>query len=178
MRGRPGALCRTSFPLCYRFCSATQLAPGHGAKTVARRFAKTLPSTVLVDDTPSIAARVAVFDVRSASRQLRARARRCSSRAASRCASPICRRGFATSATAWRSHGIGRGDRVASVLPHGPETAVCFLGVASCAIHVPLNPEYSEAEFTQYLTQLRSCAHRPRGGCGCASAPLQRWEFR
>ena len=32
------------------------------------------------------------------------------------------------------AQGIGRGDRVASALPRGSETAVCFLGVASCAI--------------------------------------------
>jgi len=56
------------------------------------------------------------------------------------------------------SHGIGRGDRVASVLPRGADTAVCFLGVASCAIHVPLNPAYSEAEFTRYLAKLRPAA--------------------
>lgn len=53
------------------------------------------------------------------------------------------------------SHGIGPGDRVASVLPRGPETALCFLGVASCAIHVPLNPDYTGAEFTKYLSRLR-----------------------
>ena len=52
-------------------------------------------------------------------------------------------------------HGIGRGDRVASVLPRGPETAVCFLGVASCAIHVPLNPDYTGAEFAKYFSRLR-----------------------
>lgn len=52
------------------------------------------------------------------------------------------------------SFGIGQGDRVVAVLPHGPEAAVCFLGVASSAIYVPLNPEYSEAEYTRYLTQL------------------------
>ncbi len=52
-------------------------------------------------------------------------------------------------------YGIGPGDRVASVLPRGPETAVCFLGVASAATYVPLNPEYSEAELTRYLTQVR-----------------------
>jgi acyl-CoA synthetase (AMP-forming)/AMP-acid ligase II/thioesterase domain-containing protein/acyl carrier protein len=53
------------------------------------------------------------------------------------------------------AHGIGPGDRVASVLPRGPETAVCFLGVASSSIYVPLNPDYSEAEFTRYLAHLR-----------------------
>ena len=55
-------------------------------------------------------------------------------------------------------HGIGRGHRVASVLPHSPETAVCFLGVACCAIHVPLNPEYTESEFTRYLAKLGPAA--------------------
>jgi len=55
-------------------------------------------------------------------------------------------------------HGIGRGDRVASALPRGADTAVCFLGVASCAIHVPLNPAYSEAEFARYLAKLRPVA--------------------
>src|SRR5215210_4371284 len=52
-------------------------------------------------------------------------------------------------------HGIGRGDRVASALPRGPETAVCYLGVASCAIYVPLNPDYTEPEFSAYLGKLR-----------------------
>ena len=33
--------------------------------------------------------------------------------------------------------GIGRGDRVVSVLPRGPETALCYLGVASCATTRP-----------------------------------------
>ena len=56
------------------------------------------------------------------------------------------------------SHGIGRGDRVASALPRGADTAVCFLGIASCAIHVPLNPAYSDAEFTRYLAKLRPAA--------------------
>jgi acyl-CoA synthetase (AMP-forming)/AMP-acid ligase II len=54
--------------------------------------------------------------------------------------------------------GISRGDRVASALPRGADTAVCFLGVASCAIHVPLNPAYSEAEFARYLAKLRPVA--------------------
>ena len=44
------------------------------------------------------------------------------------------------------SFGIGRGDRVVSVLPRGPEAAVCYLGVAACATYVPLNPDFSAAE--------------------------------
>src|SRR5205085_5770533 len=51
-------------------------------------------------------------------------------------------------------HRVGPGDRVASALPGGPETAVCYLGVASCAIYVPLNPDYTEPEFTAYLAKL------------------------
>ena len=45
--------------------------------------------------------------------------------------------------------GIERGDRVAMVLPRGPETAVCSVAVAACATCVPLNPDYTEAELEQ-----------------------------
>ncbi|MGH7579632.1 MAG: AMP-binding protein, partial [Gemmatimonadales bacterium] len=38
--------------------------------------------------------------------------------------------------------GMGRNDRVAIVLPNGPEMAVAFLAVASCATAAPLNPTY------------------------------------
>lgn len=51
--------------------------------------------------------------------------------------------------------GIARHDRVAAVLPHGPDTAVCYLGVASCASYMPLNPDYTEHEFDQYLRRLK-----------------------
>jgi acyl-CoA synthetase (AMP-forming)/AMP-acid ligase II/thioesterase domain-containing protein len=61
--------------------------------------------------------------------------------------------------------GIGRGDRVVSVLPKSPELAICYLGVAACAIYVPLNPDYTEAEFAAYLTKLRPKAViLPEGG--------------
>ena len=54
--------------------------------------------------------------------------------------------------------GIGCGDRVVSVLRRGPETAVCYLGVAACATYVPLNPDASETEFTRDFTRLRPAA--------------------
>ena len=38
--------------------------------------------------------------------------------------------------------GIGRGDRVAIVLPNGPEMATAFLAVACGATTAPLNPAY------------------------------------
>ena len=40
--------------------------------------------------------------------------------------------------------GISRGDRVAVVLPNGPEMAVCFLAVAIGASCAPLNPLYRD----------------------------------
>src|SRR5262245_41698979 len=47
--------------------------------------------------------------------------------------------------------GVGRGDRVASVLPNGPEMAVASLAVAASATCIPLNPAYSAREFGLYL---------------------------
>ncbi len=50
--------------------------------------------------------------------------------------------------------GIGRGDRVAIVLPNGPEMATAFLGVAAAATAAPLNPGYRTDEFAFYLSDL------------------------
>lgn len=54
--------------------------------------------------------------------------------------------------------GIGRGDRVAIVLPQGPELAVTFLAVACGATAAPLTPAYLEKEFTFYLEDLQARA--------------------
>jgi oxalate---CoA ligase len=54
--------------------------------------------------------------------------------------------------------GIGRGDRVAIVLPNGPEAATVFLTVASAATAAPLNPGYRRAEFDFYLSDLNAKA--------------------
>ncbi len=56
------------------------------------------------------------------------------------------------------SGGIGRGDRVAVVLPNGPEMAVAFLGVTACATCAPLNPAYRKDEFEFYLKDLHAKA--------------------
>lgn len=53
-----------------------------------------------------------------------------------------------------RSAGVGRNDRVAIVLPNGPEMAITFLAAASCATAAPLNPKYREDEFRFYLDDL------------------------
>jgi acyl-CoA synthetase (AMP-forming)/AMP-acid ligase II len=50
--------------------------------------------------------------------------------------------------------GIGRGDRVAIVLPNGPEMAACFIAVAASATTAPLNPAYRAEEFDFYLSDL------------------------
>jgi len=57
-----------------------------------------------------------------------------------------------------RAAGVGRGDRVAVVLPNGPEMALTFLGVAACATAAPLNPAYREDEFRFYLDDLHARA--------------------
>ncbi len=53
-----------------------------------------------------------------------------------------------------RAAGIGPGDRVAIVLPNGPEAALTFLAVACCATAAPLNPAYREDDFRFYLDDL------------------------
>ena len=49
---------------------------------------------------------------------------------------------------------IVQGDRVAIVLPNGPEMASAFLAVASAVSAAPLNPAYKEAEYDFYLSDL------------------------
>jgi acyl-CoA synthetase (AMP-forming)/AMP-acid ligase II len=54
--------------------------------------------------------------------------------------------------------GIGRNDRVAIVLPNGPEMACCFLACASAVASGPLNPAYRAEEFEFYLADLQAKA--------------------
>ncbi|MEX0758071.1 MAG: acyl--CoA ligase, partial [Tistlia sp.] len=56
--------------------------------------------------------------------------------------------------SALAARGIAAGDRVAIVLPNGPEMAAAFLGVASHASAAPLNPAYRAEEFAFYLDDL------------------------
>lgn len=60
---------------------------------------------------------------------------------------------------AWlEGQGLVRGDRVAIVLPNGPEMASCFLACASGVASAPLNPAYRADEFEFYLSDLRAKA--------------------
>lgn len=54
--------------------------------------------------------------------------------------------------------GIGRNDRVAIVLPNGPEMATAFVAVAACATTAPLNPSYTQEEFDFYMSDLNARA--------------------
>ncbi len=54
--------------------------------------------------------------------------------------------------------GIGRGDRIAIVLPNGPEMAAAFVTIGAAATTAPLNPGYRAEEFAFYLSDLRARA--------------------
>ncbi|HEY6434852.1 MAG TPA: acyl--CoA ligase [Acetobacteraceae bacterium] len=54
--------------------------------------------------------------------------------------------------------GIGRNDRVAIVLPNGPEMATSFVTIAAAATTAPLNPAYKTEEFEFYLSDLNARA--------------------
>jgi acyl-CoA synthetase (AMP-forming)/AMP-acid ligase II/acyl carrier protein len=67
--------------------------------------------------------------------------------------------------------GIGRADRVAVVLPNGPEMAGAFLAVAGAAGCAPLNPAYRASEFEFYLADLEARAVIvPAGGAAGIAA--------
>jgi len=74
--------------------------------------------------------------------------------------SPLSRRALAAQMDATiaslRALGIGRQDRVAMVLPNGPEMAALFLGVAAGAAAAPLNAAYREEEFDFYLSDVEA----------------------
>lgn len=54
--------------------------------------------------------------------------------------------------------GITAGDRVAIVLPNGPEMAAAFVTIAQAATTAPLNPAYKQDEYEFYLDDLSARA--------------------
>jgi len=54
-----------------------------------------------------------------------------------------------------RVHGIRRSDRIAIVLPDGPELAVVVAATACHAVAVPINPKMTTTEFGDLFTMLR-----------------------
>ncbi|MGV8989315.1 MAG: acyl--CoA ligase [Cypionkella sp.] len=76
---------------------------------------------------------------------------------------------------ALRSYGIGAQDRVAIVLPNGPEMAAAFVTIAQAAVTAPLNPAYQEEEYAFYLADLKAKALVVAAGyAGPALAAAQR----
>jgi amino acid adenylation domain-containing protein len=68
-----------------------------------------------------------------------------------------------------RSVGIGRSDRVAVVLPNGPDGAVAMIAVAAGAVCVPLNPCFTADEWQRYFGDLRITALLTRADLDSAS---------
>jgi acyl-CoA synthetase (AMP-forming)/AMP-acid ligase II len=77
-------------------------------------------------------------------------------------AGPLTHRGLrelcARTVAALNGFGIGRNDRVAIVLPNGPEMAAAFVAIATGATTAPLNPAYRAEEFEFYLSDLNARA--------------------
>jgi acyl-CoA synthetase (AMP-forming)/AMP-acid ligase II len=57
-----------------------------------------------------------------------------------------------------RALGLGAGDRIAIVLPNGPEMVFALLAAMAVGCAAPLNPKYREDEFRFYLDDLAAAA--------------------
>jgi amino acid adenylation domain-containing protein len=68
-----------------------------------------------------------------------------------------------------RSFGVGPRDRVAVVLPAGPETVVAILAAATAAVCVPLNPSFTADEWQRYFGDLQVTALLTRAHMDSAS---------
>ena len=74
-----------------------------------------------------------------------------------------------------RASGIGENERVALVMPNGPEMAVAFAALSSLAACAPLNPAYRFDEFDFYLSDLQASALVVQSGsCSAAVAAAQK----
>ena len=77
----------------------------------------------------------------------------------------------ARTVAALNGQGIGRRDRVAIVLPNGPDMASAFLAIGAGAATAPLNPAYRADEFDFYL---RRPGTQGAGGPGGGRDPSPR----
>jgi amino acid adenylation domain-containing protein len=71
-----------------------------------------------------------------------------------------------------REFGIGRGDRVAVVLPTGAEAAVATIAVAAGAVCVPLHPGFAAEEWRRYFADLRVAGLLTRSDVDSASRSI------
>jgi len=65
-----------------------------------------------------------------------------------------------------RAAGIGRHDRVAIVLPNGPEMPVAVLAVTACSACAPVNPAFGAEELNRYFADLQPRALITRADIG------------
>lgn len=79
-----------------------------------------------------------------------------------------------SSCRALNGMGVGRNDRVAIVLPDGPEMAVAFLAVASVATAVPLNPASTADEYASTLRDLGARAMLVQAGAASVAREVAR----
>ncbi len=70
--------------------------------------------------------------------------------------------------------GVGRGDRVAIVLPNGPKMAAAFIAIAGGATAAPLNPAYKLDEFEFYMEDLKAKALVVEAGSSFAIQAAQK----
>jgi len=68
---------------------------------------------------------------------------------------PTCSRRCGRRVFYLRELGIGPDDRVAIVLPNGPEMAAACLSVMSASVAVPCNPDYRREEFNAIFDRLK-----------------------
>lgn len=68
---------------------------------------------------------------------------------------------------------IGTADKLAIVLPNGPEMAAAFIAAASSCVTAPLNPAYRHDEFAFYLDDLKARALRLRDFAGSRLADFK-----
>lgn len=75
---------------------------------------------------------------------------------------------------ALRGIGIARNDRVAAVIPSGPELAAAFIAVGASATYAPLNPALRAPEFEFYLRDLHAKALIVQSGADSAAVEVAR----
>jgi acyl-CoA synthetase (AMP-forming)/AMP-acid ligase II/acyl carrier protein len=73
-----------------------------------------------------------------------------------------------------RSVGVSRSDRVALVLPDGPEAAAASISVAVGAVCAPLNPSFTADEWRRYFDELKLAALVTRADLNSASLKIAR----
>lgn len=79
-----------------------------------------------------------------------------------------------TTIASLNSFGVGRGDRIAIVLPNGPDMATAFIGVASGATAAPLNPTYKADEFEFYMSDVKAKALVVEAGSSSSAVDVAR----